>query len=184
MVLKTKAGSFASGFFCLSRPIFREAIAFRYLLRLPNRCTMPKPEARMIKAIRTALALVFAVMLLSVVTLAQASGQTNSKTNPKTSPKTKTTAADQQHHSKLSKAAFWHHDKNNTKNAKSAKTVKPAKATKATSKKATTKTAQKSTKTAKVKPVSSKTASGKKSQPKISKTSTKKTASKKTPTKA
>src|SRR6185312_5596191 len=139
-----KAGSFASGFFLPLHPNFSPAIAFRYLLLPPNRCTMPKPEARMIKVIRTALTLVFAVMLLGAVTLAQASGQTNSKT----SSKTKTTASDQQHHSKLSKAAFWKKNKDNSKSAKSAKTVKPAKSTKATSKKATTNTAQKSTKSA------------------------------------
>ena len=68
----------------------------------------------MIKAIRTALALVVAVMLLAAMTMAQATEKTNTAAAGKTSTKT----ADQQHHSKLSKAAFWHHDKATAKSAK------------------------------------------------------------------
>ncbi len=137
----------------------------------------------MMKLVRTALALVCAVLLLSAITTAQA------KTKAKPDQKTATAASNQQHHSKLSKAAFWHQDRNAVKNAKPAKNVKPAKATKSTSNKTASKTAQAmSPKTAKVKPVSSKTSGAKKAQPAVSKTkaSSKKptSASKKTPAKA
>src|SRR3954463_8796889 len=104
-------------------PNFPPAIAFRYLWVPPNRGTMPEPGGSMKKAIRTALTLVFSLLLLSAMTMAQASGKTTTKTTTKTSaktsakssPKTSAKSADQQHHSKLSKAAFWKHDKTSAK---------------------------------------------------------------------
>ena len=65
------------------------------------------------KVLRTVLTLVFSALLLSAIAMAQTSSATatksNAKANTKTSTKAKTKTTDQ-HHSKMSKVAFWHHD--------------------------------------------------------------------------
>ena len=109
----------------------------------------------MSKAIRTNLRLVVSLMLFSAMTMAQASGNNAEKDK------------NQEHHSKLAKAAFWHHHKDAKKN------VKRAQATQAPSKQAQPKTAQ-------LKPASAKQTAGKKDQKQeqnagnVSKPSTKK----------
>ena len=108
----------------------------------------------MSKAIRTILTLVVSLGLFSAMTMAQAGGNNAEDKN-------------NEHHSRLAKAAFWRHHKDADKNAK------PAHATQAPSKQAQAKTAQ-------VKPVSAKQAAGKKEQKQeqhainVSKSSTKK----------
>jgi len=93
----------------------------------------------MSKAIRTILSLVFSLMLLSALTMAQAGGNNADKDKNK-------------HQSRLAKIAFWRrHHKDANKNAKQAQ------ATQSPSKQAQAKTAQ-------VKPASAKQAAGKKDQ--------------------
>lgn len=91
------------------------------------------------KAIRTTLGLVLSLMLLSGLMMAQAAGTKADKDKNK------------EHHSRLSKAAFWRHHKDADKNAKQAK------ASPATSKSAQAKATQ-------VKPVSAKQTVGSKNQ--------------------
>jgi hypothetical protein len=93
----------------------------------------------MSKAIRTNLSLVVSLVLFSAMTMAQASGNNAEKDK------------NQRHHSKLAKAAFWHHHNDAEKNAKRAQ------ATQAPSKQAQAKTAQ-------LKPASAKQTAGKKDQ--------------------
>ena len=93
----------------------------------------------MSKAIRTILSLVFSLMLLSALTMAQAGGNNADKDKNK-------------HQSRLAKVAFWRHHKDADKNAK------PAQGTPAPSKQAQAKTAQ-------VKPVSAKQVAGKNQKP-------------------
>src|ERR1700726_3161657 len=100
---------------------------------------MPKTGGSMTKAIRTILTVIVTLALCSVLTMAQAAGN-----DKKTTTKTTTKTANQDHHSRLSKAAFWKH--NSDQNGKSAK------AKKTPSKKAPAKTSQKSAKTAQLKP--------------------------------
>ena len=88
----------------------------------------------MSKAIRITLSLVFSLMLLSALTMAQTGGNTADKDKSK------------EHHSGLAKVAFWRHHNDADKN------TKPAQATPTPSKQAQVKTAQ--PKTAQVKPVS------------------------------
>jgi hypothetical protein len=121
----------------------------------------------MSKAIRTILTVIVTLALCSVLTMAQATGN-DKKTTTKT-----TKTANQDHHSRLSKAAFWHH-KDGDQNGKSAK------AKKTPSKKAPAKTSQKSAKTAQLKPA--KMTTGKKDQKHASKTT--KPSSKKATAKA
>lgn len=93
----------------------------------------------MSKAVRTILSLAVSVILISTLALAQAAEKTDKN------------KSDKEHHSRLSKAAFWRHHKTSDKNAKQG----PAK--QAQSQKTPAKTAQ-------LKPVSAKTtAAGKQS---------------------
>jgi hypothetical protein len=93
----------------------------------------------MSKAIRTTLNLVVSLMLFSALTMAQPGGNNADKDRNK------------EHHSRISKLAFWRHHKDADKNAKQAQ------ATQVPSKQAQTKTAQ-------IKPASTKQAAGKKDQ--------------------
>jgi len=123
----------------------------------------------MSKVIRTILTVIFTLALCSVLTMAQATGN-----DKKTTTKTATKATNQDHHSRLSKAAFWKH-KDSNQNGKSAN------AKKTPSKKAPAKTSQKSAKTAQLKPA--KMTTGKKDKKNASKTtkaSTKKATAKAT----
>jgi Ni/Co efflux regulator RcnB len=90
----------------------------------------------MSKVMRTILSLVFSLMLLSALTMAQTGGNNAEKDKNK------------EHHSRLAKVAFWRHHNDADKNAK------PAQATPAPSKQAQAKPAQ-------VKPVSAKQVAGK-----------------------
>jgi hypothetical protein len=111
----------------------------------------------MSKAIRTILTLAVGLLLLSAMTMAQASGKNTEKDKNK------------QQHSRLGKVAFWRHHQDADKNAK------PAKATRAPSKQA-----QVQAKTAQAKPASAKQIAGKTDQKQeqhasnVSKPSTKK----------
>ena len=93
----------------------------------------------MTKTIKTTVSLVLSLLLLSALTMAQASGSNANKDEGK------------EHHSRLSKAAFWRHHKDADKNKKQAQ------AQQASSKPAQAKTAQ-------VKPASTKQVAGKKGQ--------------------
>ena len=93
----------------------------------------------MSKAIRTTLSLVVSLVLLSALTMAQPGGSNADKDKNK------------EHHSRLTKFAFWRHHKGVDKNAKQSQ------ATETPSKQAQTKTAQ-------IKPVSTKQVAGKKDQ--------------------
>ena len=93
----------------------------------------------MSKAIRTTLNLVVSLMLFSALTMAQPGGNNADKNKNK------------EHHSRLSKLAFWRHHKDADKNAKQAQT------TQAPSKQAQAKAAQ-------IKPTSTKQVAGKKDQ--------------------
>jgi outer membrane biosynthesis protein TonB len=65
------------------------------------------------KSIRTILSLVAGLLLLSALTVAQATGNANKdKTN-------------KEHHSHLSKAAFWRHHKDGSKSTKPAQPAQP-----------------------------------------------------------
>jgi Ni/Co efflux regulator RcnB len=97
---------------------------------------LPKPGGFMSKAIRITLSLVFSLMLLSALTMAQTGGNNAEKDKNK------------EHHSRLAKVAFWRHHNDADKNAK------PAQAAQAPSKQAQAKPAQ-------VKPVSAKQVAGK-----------------------
>jgi hypothetical protein len=107
------------------------------------------------KAIRITLSLVASLALFSTLTMAQPSGNNDGKDKNK------------EHHSRISKLAFWRHHKGTDKNANQAQ------ATQAPSKQAQAKTAQ-------IKPASTKQVAGKTNpQPeqqasKMSKVSTKK----------
>jgi hypothetical protein len=107
-------------------------------------------------AIRSILNLVVSLLLFSAMTMAQA-GANNAEKDK-----------NNEHHSRLAKAAFWRHHNDADKNAK------PAQATQAPSKQAQAKTAQ-------VKPASAKQTAGQKDQKQeqhasnVSKPSTKKT---------
>jgi hypothetical protein len=90
----------------------------------------------MTKAIRTTLSLVVALVLFSAVTMAQAAANAAKNKDSK------------EHHSRLSKVAFWRH-KDGDKNAKS----KPLQESK-----------QSHAKTAQLKPASAKVSAGKKDQ--------------------
>jgi hypothetical protein len=89
----------------------------------------------MSKAIRTTLSLVISLVLLSTLTMAKTNGNNADKDKNK------------QHHSRLSKIAFWRHHKDTSKNAKAQAQSKHAQA-----------------KTAQVKPVAAKQATDKKEQ--------------------
>jgi hypothetical protein len=89
----------------------------------------------MSKAMSTTLSLVVSIVLLSALTLAKTSGNNADKDQNK------------QHHSRLSKIAFWRHHKDTNKNVKAQAQSKHAQA-----------------KTAKVKPVAAKQATNKKEQ--------------------
>ena len=93
----------------------------------------------MSKAIRTTLSLVVGLVLLSALTMAQPGGSIADKDKNK------------EHHSRLTKFAFWRHHKGVDKNAKQSQ------ATQTPSKQAQTKTAQ-------IKPASTKQVAGKKDQ--------------------
>ena len=93
----------------------------------------------MSKAIRTTLSLVVSLMLFSALTMAQSGGNNADKDKNK------------EHHSRLTKFAFWRHHKGVDKNAKQSQ------ATQTPSKQAQTKTAQ-------IKPASTKQVAGKKDQ--------------------
>ena len=93
----------------------------------------------MTKAIRTTLSLVVALVLFSALTMAQAAGNASKNKDSK------------EHHSRVSKAAFWRH-KDGGKNAK----TKPAQESK-----------QPHAKTAQLKPVSAKVSAGKKDQKQV-----------------
>ena len=93
----------------------------------------------MTKAIRTTLSLVVALVLFSALTMAQAAGNASKNKDTK------------EHHSRLSKAAFWRH-KDGGKNAKQ---TKPAQESK-----------QSHAKTAQLKPASAKV-SAKKDQKQV-----------------
>jgi hypothetical protein len=94
----------------------------------------------MTKAIRTTLSLVVALVLFSALTMAQAAGNASKNKDTK------------EHHSRLSKAAFWRH-KDGGKNAKQ---TKPAQESK-----------QSHAKTAQLKPASAKVSAGKKDQKQV-----------------
>jgi hypothetical protein len=89
----------------------------------------------MTKATRTTLSLVVALVVFGALAMAQAGGNTKNTDN-------------KEHHSRLSKAAFWRH-KDGDKNAK----TKPTQASK-----------QSHAKTAQLKPASAKVSAGKKDQ--------------------
>jgi hypothetical protein len=91
----------------------------------------------MTKAMRTTLSLVVALVLFSALTMAQTAGNANKNKDTK------------EHHSRLSKAAFWRHKEAN----KNAKQTKPTQASK-----------QPVAKTAQLKPVSAKVSASKKNQ--------------------
>jgi hypothetical protein len=97
----------------------------------------------MSKAIRTTLSLVVSLVLLSALTMAQPGGSNAGKDKNKDKNK--------EHHSRLTKFAFWRHHKGVDKNAKQSQ------ATQTPSKQAQTKTAQ-------IKPASTKQVAGKKDQ--------------------
>ena len=92
------------------------------------------------KAIRTILSLVVSLVLFSALTMAQAGGNNADKNKN-----------NKEHHSRISKLAFWRHHRDSDK---SAKTVQ---ATQTTSKPAQAKAAQ-------IKPASTKQVAGKKDQ--------------------
>jgi hypothetical protein len=109
----------------------------------------------MTKAIRTTLSLVVALVLFSALTMAQAAGNADKNKDSK------------EHHSRLSKAAFWRHKDG----SKSAKQTKPAQESK-----------QPHAKTAQLKPASAKVSAGKKDQKQAQPASkTSKPTAKKTP---
>ena len=91
----------------------------------------------MSKAIRTTLSLVVALVLFSALTMAQAAANAAKNEDSK------------EHHSRLSKAAFWRH-KDSGKNAKQTKPTQESK--------------QSHAKTAQLKPASAKVSAGKKDQ--------------------
>jgi hypothetical protein len=91
------------------------------------------------KAIRTTLSLVVGLVLFTTLTMAQPGGNNANKDKNK------------EHHSRISKLAFWRHHKGADKNAKQAQ------ATQVPSKQAQAKTAQ-------LKPASTKQVTGKKDQ--------------------
>jgi hypothetical protein len=64
------------------------------------------------KAIRTILSVAISAVLFGALTLAQSSGISNQNSDQ---------IKDQQHHSKLSKAAFWRHHQNSDKSAQHTK---------------------------------------------------------------
>lgn len=94
-------------------------------------------------ALRTIFCITVGVALLAAVAIAQSSASTD-KTKP-------SKTADQQHHSKLSRAAFWRHHKDAAKDSKQPKNSKQTKTSKAQ--------AEKPTKGAQLKQVSAKTTS-------------------------
>src|SRR5258708_20421560 len=109
----------------------------------------------MSKAIRTTLSLAVALVLLSGMTMAQDAGNDDKNKDTK------------EHHSRLSKAAFWRH-KDGGKNAKQ---TKPAQESK-----------QSHAKTAQLKPASAKVSAAKKDQkPAQHASNTSKAAAKKAP---
>src|ERR1700730_10209607 len=87
---------------------------------------MPKTGGSMTKAIRTILTVIVTLALCSVLTMAQATGN-----DKKTTTKTTTKATNQDHHSRLSKAAFCKHNSDQNAHAGKAKKtpLKPAKMT-------------------------------------------------------
>jgi hypothetical protein len=97
----------------------------------------------MSKTIRTTLSLVVSLVLLSALTMAQPGGSNADKDKNKDKNK--------EHHSRLTKFAFWRHHKGVDKNAKQSQ------ATQTPSKQAQTKTAQ-------IKPASTKQVADKKDQ--------------------
>src|SRR5437764_3803533 len=117
-------------------PIPRFKVPFGYLWALRNRCRIAETGGPMSKTVRSILSLLFSLALLSALTMAQANGNTG-KTN-------------QEHHSRMSKAAFWRHHNKTEKNAKQAQTTPASK--------------QPRSKTAQLMPVSAKVSTGSKNQ--------------------
>src|SRR5437868_4967732 len=133
-------------------------VPFGHLCAVYNQFTMPESGGVMSGNVRSGVNVLVSVALLGIISVTQASASSEKTVN------------NQQHHSRISKAAIWRHHKHKSETAKAS----PAAPQKTQAQKAQPKTAQ-------LKQVSAKTATGAQnpkqaSQTKVSKPSTAKTS--------